>query len=202
MGGEGLGVFWGGGGGGEGGSDDLAEGLEVGEVAGAEGLGEGVADGGGFVGADDDGAVEGVGGHLVEEGVLAAAADDVEDFDAVAQEGFEVFEDFGVAEGEALEAAADVLAGGFGAGLVGLVGEGVDFGADVAGGGEGGVVGVDEGAEGLALFGEAGEFAVADVLAARGEVSADLLDEPEAGDVFEETDFVGDAAFVGEAGVA
>src|SRR5437870_376765 len=49
-------------------------------------LDENVADRGGFDGAGDNGAAGGVGGHLVEQLVLAAAADDVDYFDFAAED--------------------------------------------------------------------------------------------------------------------
>ena len=72
--------------------DDEAEVGEVGDCAVAEGLGEDVAQGGGFVRAHVDGAGGGVGGHLVEQRIAAAAADEVEAGDPRACELFESVE--------------------------------------------------------------------------------------------------------------
>src|SRR6188474_3475436 len=60
-------------------ADDVAEGGKICDVAQGHGLDEEVAGGRGFGGAGDDGFAAGIGGHLVEQFVLAAAADDVDD---------------------------------------------------------------------------------------------------------------------------
>jgi hypothetical protein len=61
------------------------------------GLDEDISDGGSFDGAGDDGAIAGVGGHLIEQFVLGTAADDVDGVEAMADDVFEICE--GVAVG-------------------------------------------------------------------------------------------------------
>jgi hypothetical protein len=99
-----------------------------------------VAEGGGLDGAGEDGALAGVGCELVEELILGSAADDVDGVDAAGGEGLEIAEDEAVGEGEGVEAGADVLAGGFGDGLVCFSRVSADLVKEVAGGGEAGVM--------------------------------------------------------------
>ena len=64
-------------------ADDVAHLGQGAQFAAGADLDEEVAQGGGFDGAGDDGPLAGIGGELVEDGALGAAADDVDDLDAV-----------------------------------------------------------------------------------------------------------------------
>ncbi len=90
---------------------DRAEVGKGGDFPQGHGLDEQVSGGGGFGGTGDDGFAAGVGGHLVEQLILAAASDNVDDFDALAEDVLQAFERAAVGEGEAFEAGADEFAG-------------------------------------------------------------------------------------------
>ena len=62
-------------------ADDFAGGAEGWDVAEGDGLEHDVAGGGGFGGSGENRNADGVGGKLIEEIVVAAATDDVEQFD-------------------------------------------------------------------------------------------------------------------------
>ena len=83
--------------------DDLAQMLARFDVAEGERLDEDVADGGGLDRTGDDLHAGGIGGELVEELAAAAAADDVEFLDLMADEAFERAEGFGVSQREAFQ---------------------------------------------------------------------------------------------------
>ena len=75
------------------------------------GLDQQVAQGGGLDRAGDDAATGGVGDELAEQGVLGAAADDVDDVDPAAGQPLRVLDPGGERDGEAVQDAADDLAG-------------------------------------------------------------------------------------------
>src|SRR5437016_10166612 len=100
-------------------------------------LDEDVADGGGFDGAGDDGAPAGIGGHLVEQFVLAAAADNVDYFDFAPEDVLEAFQRAAIGQREAVEAGADEVAARGGGLLASLAAELLDLQRDLAGGKEG-----------------------------------------------------------------
>ena len=82
-----------------------------------DGLHHHVADGGGFDGAGDDAAAGGVGGHLAEQRVLRAAADDVDRLDPAADQLFQAAQHHAVAQRQALQRAANDRAFGLRRGL-------------------------------------------------------------------------------------
>src|SRR5258706_10367469 len=100
-------------------------------------LNENVDDGGGFDRAGDDGTARGIGGHLVEQLVLAAAADNVDYFDFAPEDVLEAFERAAIGQREAVEAGADEVAARGGRLLAGFAAELLDLQRDLAGGKEG-----------------------------------------------------------------
>jgi len=181
--------------------DEGAAGGDGGEGSGGNCLRHDVSESSGFDGAGEDSHAGGVGGHLVEEVVLGAAADDVqcsEFFASPPRDFFEHFGDFGVGEGEGFEDDSGELAVGGGDGLVGFGAVGGDFSGHVSGGGEGGVFDIEDGGVGGGGFGELSEFGVIVFGAFAGPFAAAFLEEPETREVFEEPDFSPHAAFVGD----
>ena len=127
-------VLRGEGAGGEGLGDEGAAGGDGGEGSGGDGLRHDVSQCGSFDGACEDGHAGGVGGHLVEKVVLAAAADDVQRSELSAGDFFEHSGDLCICDGEGFEDDAGELAVGGGDGLVGFRAMGGDFARHVAGG--------------------------------------------------------------------
>ncbi len=83
----------------------------------------------------------------------------------VAQQAFEALESLAILERQAFERAADDLALGLRDGLAGLPAELAHPGRHVAGLEEFGPIGVDQRAEGLGLFGQAGQVVVGELFA-------------------------------------
>src|SRR5687768_13042961 len=82
-----------------------------------------IAGGGGFGGAGENGNSGGVGGELIEEIVIAAAADDVETIDFLIRELLDLAQCSAVKERERFERAADECPFGFRRGLAGAAAE-------------------------------------------------------------------------------
>jgi len=124
------------------------DGAQVGEgvefAAGAD-LREQVAHCGGFHGSGDDGPLAGVAGELVQDFALRAAADNVDDLNAIAGEFLQAGEDLAVFQGEAFVGAADEFALGLGHGLARLFAQVLDGLDHVRRIQEAGIVGIDDG---------------------------------------------------------
>ena len=76
-----------------GGADDAAHFIERTDLAARPRLHEHVSEDGRLDRAGEDGTGAGIGGELIEQGVARAAADDVDDFDALAGEFFDPADD-------------------------------------------------------------------------------------------------------------
>jgi len=187
---------------GEGGraADDAADVGKGMELTGGESLDEDVAEGGGLDRSGEDTTAGGVGGHLAEEGIASAAADDVDDRDRLAGDHFETLDDPAVFEGEAFQDAAH---GGARAGrgrLAALDAEVGEAGGHVSWGDKGRVIGVDEVGKGGRSFGEADKVGVGVALSLEPPGAATLLEEPESHNVLEEANGIEDTNLVREIG--
>ena len=167
-------------------------------MAEGDGLDQNVAEGGAFRRSGDDGDLERVGGILIERGVLAAAADDVEALDFLAGEPFEFPQGVAVEQREAFVDAAHARADVGRHGLAGLAAKVGDLFRHVVRTQEPRVIGVDERDKGCGGDGELFEFGELHFLAGLGPVTARFLNEPEADDVLEQADGVAVADFIGE----
>ncbi len=81
---------------GEGVADEGASGGKVGQVAEGDHLHDAVADGGGFGGSGVDGAGGCIGGHLIEQVVASAAANNPNAIEGAFAKYFEIVECFGI----------------------------------------------------------------------------------------------------------
>lgn len=179
-------------------ADDFAGGGEGWDVTEGDGLEHDVTGGGGFSGAGEDGNAGSIGGELIEEIVVAAAADDVETIDLLVSELFDLAKGAAIKERETFEGAANEAAFGLGGGLAGAAAE-LDELRDHVFGREKFVRGrIDEGGERLSVAGEGGECGVIEVASFAGPLAFAFLEKPESADVFEEADGIAIADFVGE----
>ena len=91
--------------------DDAAQVRQVADLTEGHCLHERVAHRSGFIRSDDDTSAGGVGRHLVEQRILAAAADDMNRVETLLQDRFERGQLFAISEGETFERGANELAG-------------------------------------------------------------------------------------------
>ena len=96
-------------------------------IAQRHGLGQQIADGCALDGAGDDGPVDGVCDKLIEQLILAAAADDVQRIDTLALDLLQTLERPAVFERQRFIDAPRDLSDGFGYRLVRLAAEGLNF---------------------------------------------------------------------------
>lgn len=95
----------------EGAADNVTELLQRTNKAQSHCLCEQVPQGGRFGRAADDGAAGGVGGQLIEQPILATTANDVDDVDGPAGEFGQLLFRPAIAQSQAFQAAANILAG-------------------------------------------------------------------------------------------
>ena len=172
------------------------------DIAQRHGLREQIADGRALDGAGDNRTVEGVGCELVQQLILAAAADDVQRIDALALDLLETLECPAVFECERFVDAPRDLADGLGHRLVRPAAVILNFLDHPATGEELAVIGFNDGAEGLCLLCFLDNVVPAEALTGLLPVAAALLNEPQAHDVFERPEAALDRALVGEIRVA
>ena len=164
-------------------------------------MGDDIAGGGGLDGSGLDAESGGVGGHLIEEFVLPAAAHDVERGRHLGHELGEAADHAAVFEGEALKDGANQLGIVGWSGLAGFFDPIENRLRHVAGLLELGCVGVDK-RRGLGLSGHLDHCAIVDIFALFGPDAAAFLEEPHAGDVREKAGAAFETLLVREAGLA
>ena len=165
-------------------------------------LGGSVAEGGRLDGAAVHRHADGVRGELGQQGVVGAAADDVDARDPVAGDVVEVLGNVAVAEGERVEDAADDLGhalGDHGSRSRAVV---LDARRRVVAVEELGGVAVDDAAQAGHRAGERDELGVGVDGALRRPVASAGLEQPQTGDVAQQPDRPGIPALVGDVGPA
>ena len=130
-------------------SAQLVHGLNIAQ---RHGLREQIADGCALDGAGDDGPVDGVCDKLIEQLILAAAADNVQRIDALALDLLQTLQCPAVFEREGFIDAPRDLSDSLRDRLVRFAAEGLNFLDHPASGKEFAVIGIDDGAEGFCLF--------------------------------------------------
>src|SRR5437867_8545502 len=113
-------------------------------MAQGKGLNDDIADGGGFGWSGDDRALNGVGGELVQEHVLASTTDDVKLLDFSSEQCLELVESVSIEQSEAFEHAANRGAGILWNWLAGFAAEVSDFGRHVVWSHEAFLAGIDQ----------------------------------------------------------
>ena len=183
-------------------ADDLTKLRDVLDLAECHSLRKQIADGCTLDGAGHDGTVERIRDKLVEQLVLAAAADDVQLIDALALDFLEALQRPAVLEREGLIDAARDLTDSLRHGLICIAAVTLNFLDHLTAGEELAEVGINDGAERLRLFGFHNDLVPAVGVSGLDPIAAALLNEPEAHDVAQGTEAALNGALIGEVGAA
>lgn len=130
--------------------------------------------------------------------MLCAASDDVQPGEALLRQPLDALQYEPIAQSQAIDDTAQNLARGFGHGLARLATVKLDLARHVRRVDEHGVIGIDKRAQGWALRHQRPLVLKRDVLALAAPRAPAFLDQPEAGNVFQQAHGTIDAAFVGD----
>ena len=156
--------------------NDLTDGVPVFQLSQGNGLHQQVADGSPFDGTCDHGAVDGISGHMVEQLVLDAAADDVQCIQLGTLDLFQPLQRPAVLEGQRFVDAPGDLSRRFRNGLPGFAAKVLNFTCHVAACEERTLIRVHDGTERFGCFGKLYNLIPGVFVAGLDPISAALLD--------------------------